>query len=378
MSQLGITNVINISISAAPAGLGSYNTSNLALFTGEAHEDTFGTDGFKIYKSPSDVATDFGSESVTYKMALAVFSQRPNILAGGGYLVVVLYASEEETLAAAITRTAGLVQYFGIMSAELASDPDTLDAAAVVQAMNKMLFVVSSTEADVEEGGLLDQLRTGSLDQTRGLFYKHEGVTQDALDMMAAYAGRALSTNFSGSNTTQTMHLKDLRTIQPDSEMTESLLAKCQAAGADIYASIQGLSKVFTSGANRFFDQVYNQLWFAGALEVAGFNVLAQSSTKLPQTEQGISILKAAYRSICEQAVANQYSAPGSWNSGDSFGDLNDFLRNIEERGYYIYSAPVADQLAADRAARKAPLIQIALKEAGAVHSSSVLVNINP
>jgi hypothetical protein len=33
--------------------------------------------------------------------------------------------------------------------------------------------------------------------------------------------------------------------------------------------------------------------------------------------------------------------------------------------------------LQVDRAARKAPLVQIALKEAGAVHSSSVVIFVN-
>ena len=104
---------------------------------------------------------------------------------------------------------------------------------------------------------------------------------------------------------------------------------------------------------------------------------MAQSSTKLPQTEDGISVLKGAYRQVCEQAVANQYSAPGAWNNATTFGNQADFVRNISERGYYIYSAPIAKQLAADRAARIAPLVQIALKEAGAVHKANIIVYIN-
>jgi hypothetical protein len=52
-------------------------------------------------------------------------------------------------------------------------------------------------------------------------------------------------------------------------------------------------------------------------------------------------------------------------------------LRNIEEVGYYIYSLPVNQQAQTEREERKAPLIQIALKEAGAIHSSNVLVYIN-
>lgn len=377
MSQLELTNIINISVSAAPAGLGQYNTSNIALFTRDTPGGGFGDDGFKIYKSPSEVTTDFGSGSATSDMAIAVFSQKPNILTGGGYLVVIPFVDSDEDLGEALTRTKDLVQYFGVISTEIMSSVPLLAAAAIIQTLNKILFVVSKTAADVNSGGLLDLLRTGGLTQTRGLLYIGEGVDRDSLNMMAAYSGRALSTDFNGSNTTQTMHLKDLITIQPDSSMTQTILQACALAGADIYASFQGVPKVFTSGANHFFDQVYNLQWLVGALQVAGFNALARTSSKLPQTEAGVGVLTSAYRSVLEQSLVNQYVAPGAWNSPDTFGNLGDFIRNIEERGYYIYSLPVALQSQASRDDREAPLIQIALKEAGAIHSSDVIVNIN-
>jgi hypothetical protein len=171
--------------------------------------------------------------------------------------------------------------------------------------------------------------------------------------------------------------LKDLIGVQPDPSMTQTLLNKCIAAGADTYVSLQGVPKVFCSGENSFFDQVYNLQWFVGALQVAGFNFLAQSATKVPQTENGMDGLKAAYRNVCEQAVTNQYSAPGEWNSSTTFGNQSDFLENIQQRGYYIYSQPVAQQSQTAREARQAPLVQIALKEAGAIHSSNVIVFVN-
>ena len=376
--DLSISNVITVSVSETPTGVGAYNTSNLAIFTRDTAGGSFGSLGYKIYLEPSEVATDFGSDSKTYKMALAVFSQQPNILAGGGYLVVIPFVGAE-TLDVAITRTKDLVQYFGLMQSDnLATITETVlvDASAVVQTLNKMLFVVSNTEADIQSGGMIDDLRVAGKSHTRALFYK-DATALNGILMMASYAGRALSVNFSGSNTTQTMHLKDLIGVLPDPGMTQTILGEAQAAGADCYVSIQGVPKVFCSAANTYFDSVYNLLWFAGAIEVAGFNWLAQSSTKIPQTELGMDGLKSAYRQVCEQAVSNQYSAPGTWTSATTFGNQGDFLANISQRGYYIYSMPIAKQSAADRVARKAPLVQIALKEAGAIHSASIIVNIN-
>lgn len=474
MSNLSINNVINVSVNQVGAGLGQYNTSNLAIFSHEAFESSFGTDGYKIYLSPTDVATDFGTDSQTYKQALAVFSQQPNILAGGGYLVVIAMAQEVqtisfdatpddgsfvftydgdnstsiaydataaevqtairtieglenvlvtgsiddttgltvdfegvegdialatitsntleasatpvvvtvaeseggETLDEAITRTEDLVEYFGLMATYILEEAELLDVAAVIQAITKIGFFVQKDSTTLDEDGTLDLLRQGSFTQSRGLFYGSDD-DESALNFQAAYAGRALSTNFDGANTTQTMHLKSLATIVADASMTQTLLTKAQAAGVDCYPSIQGVPKTFTSGSNEFFDNVYNLLWFVGDLKVAGFNVLATVATKIAQTEAGINTLKTALRNVCQTAVANAYLAPGTWTSPVTFGNQEDFFNNIEERGYYIYSTPVGLQSAADREDRKAPLIQIAAKQAGAVHESSIIVNIN-
>lgn len=461
--QLPLTNVINISVSAAQTGVGQYNTSNIGLFSREAFApSSFGSLGYKIYLDPTEVATDFGTGSNTYAMALAIFSQQPNILQGGGYLVIIPYSlavqaysfavtpvsgayelsyngqstasiaynaiasvvqsdlqaltglsavtvtgsytagfvitmtgvtnplpisvtanttaetviiGSTETLDVAIARTANLVQYFGILSAEVQIQSIELAAAAVVQALNKIVFFVSNNTADFQPGGMLDMLRSGDFTKSRGLFYG--GTVAQALVMMASYAAVGLSVNFNGSDTTITMHLKDLAGVQPDPVMTQTFLNQCQTAGVDVYISLQGAAKVFTSGANGFFDDVYNLQWLVGALQVAGFNYLAQTNTKIPQTEGGMTGLKNAYRQVCEQSVTNQYAAPGSWTSPTTFGNQADLYLNVAQRGYYIYSQPVSQQLPSVRSTRAAPLIQIALKTAGAIHSSSVIVNVN-
>lgn len=373
--QLEISNVVNVSVSATPAGVNAYNTSNLAIFTGDTPGMGFGSLGYKLYLDPTDVGVDFGTGSVTYAEALAVFSQQPNILAGDGVLVIIPYLSSE-TLDAAITRTKDLVQYFGVMSQAIESQVDMLAAAAVIQALNKIGFFVQKAGASIAPGGSLDLLRTGGFSQSRGLYY---GSSDDlsALVMQASYAGRALSVDFSGSNTTTTMNLKDLIGVQPDPSMTQTLYAAAKLAGADIYASIQGVPKVICFGANKFFDQVYNLQWIVGAIQVAGFNFLAQSSTKIPQTEAGMDGLKGAYRNVCQQGATNEYLAPGTWTSPTTFGNQADLLANVLQFGYYIYSTPVSQQLQVDRANRIAPLVQIALKEAGAIQTSSVIINVN-
>ena len=376
MTMLSLSNVINISVASAQQGLGEYNTSNLALFTRETPVNSIGT--YKIYLTASEVVTDFGATSLTAKMAVNIFSQQPNILTGGGYLVVIPFVGAEK-LDVAITRTKSLVQYFGILAAEITADADLLTAAALVQTENKILVAQKKASTDLNALAIADEIKTQGYTKTRVLVYLLNNTDAVACSLFAAaYAGRAFSVNFSGSNTTQTMHLKSLVGVSADSDMTQTLLNNAKLYGADIYASVQAVAKTVCSGANSFCDDVYNQQWFVGALEVAGFNYLAQTNSKIPQSETGVSGLKSAYRSVIEQGIVNGYIGAGSWTSPDTFGNLEDFIRNISERGYYIYSLPVNKQSSVDRAARKAPLIQIAIKEQGAIHSSSVIVYINP
>jgi len=78
--NLAITNVINVSVSQSPVGAGEYNTSNIALFSDEPYASSFGTLGYNIYLSATQVGIDFGTASKTYQMAVSIFSQQPNIL----------------------------------------------------------------------------------------------------------------------------------------------------------------------------------------------------------------------------------------------------------------------------------------------------------
>ena len=371
-NPIDISNVVTISVSQAPAGLSDFQVNNLLILTRETAVVSPGN--FGVYLNPTDVATDWGTSSEVYAMANLIFSQQPNIITGGGSLIIAAQGSSE-TLAAAIARLEPLVFFGGVLWAGYApSDGDILAAGAVVQPLRKMLFASSYLAASVDTGEIFDDVKAAGYTYVRCLLYTVSA--QAARYMAAAYAGRAMSTNFSGSLTTATMHMKELVGVLPDPSITQAILNKCKTVGADVYINIGGLSKVFCTGGNTYYDSVYNLTWLVFALQVAGFNAIATTSTKLPQTETGMAVLRGAYLNVLTQAVVNGYSAPGTWNGAIPFGSPAVFARNVAQLGFYLYSAPVSTQSQADRLARKAPLVQIAVKEAGAIQSSSVIVNI--
>ena len=368
--MLDISNVINVSVSQAPVGLASFNPNNVCLFTKDAFLANPNADLYRVYVSAQAVGTDFGISSETYAQAAALFAQQPNILNGGGVLIIAPLTGSLEVTYAAVQP---LVYFNGIISTNSAANATAF--AATVQAQgDKMWINPSNSQADIL--GAFQAFKNSVSYGTRCVFYSTDALNSRL--MAAAYAGKGFSTDFTASNGTKTMNLKQLTSITPDGGITQTIYGNCATAGVDIYVQYGTVPAVVSNGANKFFDQVYNQIWLVNSLKVAGFNYLASAGNKVPQTEDGMNLLKGAYRSILEQAVANAYIAPGSWTAPDTFGKQTDFLANIAQRGYYIYSAPVSQQLAADRAARKAPLIQIAIKEAGAVHSSNIVINVNP
>lgn len=484
-----LTNIINVSITNVPQGLQVPSVNSIALFTNETPSNI---DDYRIYLEPSSVATDYGTNSETAEFANLIFSQSPNILTGGGRLVIIplqssisatqgdfttadlasnlsnlqsiadgdirivlngnnvdltnldftnasslidiakiiqkkltdvivevvgntiKFSSKKvglastvdvvqlptgsgsdlsgasllnvaggvdtagtnssgETIEDAIARTEQSVQYVGAFTNLQIEDAKISTIATAVQAKDKLFFHHFASTEDLD--GICTTIKDASQTKTRCLFYSVS--PQEANKMKAAYVGRANSVNFSGSNTAQTMFNKTLAGITPDVAVNQTILIKAETAGADLYGSVNGLGVVFSNGANDFFDNVYNQIWFKFAMEVAGFNYLRQTNTKIPQTEKGMDGLKAALAKVCQTGVNNGIIGTGlTWNSPETFGNPDDFRRNITDAGYYIYSLPIAQQSQAEREARQAPLVQTAIKFAGAIHSVDIIVNI--
>ena len=385
-SIIDISNTIVISLTSAGAALGQPNINTAALFTQEAPSGWAGGQTYGVYKTASAVATDFGANSSAAAMATDFFSQSPNPLLTSGYLLIIprLHPSAWETVRAAIIRMKDVVFFYGILMDEELGTSDASEFAALAaycESIGKTLFYASSAITDLLPNSVLDLVRQAVQHHTRCFYYGNAllngAAVQQTQRFAAAYAGRALSVDFTGSKTATTMHLKQLVNITPDTTLNQTYLTQAQTAGVDVYINESGYSCLFTSGANVFFDEVYNKDWLKFALQTNGFNYLAPSNTKIPQTEEGMAGLKDAYRKAAVLAVKNGVAAPGSWTASDTFGDPVSLRKNITDIGYYIYSSPVADQSASDRADRKAPLIQIAIKLAGAIHSSSVLVVVN-
>ncbi len=371
--------IIDVTIEGQPSFLNVPNINTVALISSETPAWS-PADAYTIYTNATDVGTDFGTGSKAYAIAVAFFSQNPNPLDSGGYFVIIpLIEADAGIYQAAIARTLNSVYYFGVLidvdAQTIASGSQFATLAAYMQTLDKLLFVATATVANFQSSGLFYNVQQAGQTNVRCLYY-NDTVTDDTPAFAAAYASRGLSTNWDGSLTAQTMNLKQLTNFLPDQTLTPTYLTQVQTAGVDVYPSFGGDPGLYTSGANGWFDQIYGQYWLKFALQAAGYNFLAQTNTKIPQTEVGMTGLKGAYMTILAQGVNNGFMAPGAWTGAAPFGNSADLIRCILDKGWYVYSTPVAQQNQTDRNNRKAPLVQIAAKLAGAIQSSQVIVQV--
>lgn len=488
MGDIALSNTINVSLSATPQGLGEFNTNTICLLS---NEQPLSSKGYIWAVSADEIEDEYGSDSLTAKMAQGLFNPIPNLRTGRGQVLVYNFDGVSATSASVTTEEIGTdkIQAFksvsdGVLTLNIdgvnnqltglnfssintANDVVTvlkagnLDCDITLTSDNKIQFTsrrVGLTDslislAETAEGGtdiygatylngadavsvagtnasgttLADAVAdayeigyfggvittqkcenelvvqnastlankdcvyfesTASLENigVLGASIDSAGLTETKLFAysmgndkvaLATYASMAQSTNFNGSDTAITMNLKELAGIAPDTNLNQTYWNMARTNGVDIYGSVAGVSVVYSFSNGNYVDDAVNALWLKKALEVAGFNYLRQTNTKIPQTEAGMAGLKNAYSHVCEQGVRNGVIGAGlEWNNSIPFGDPETFKENIRKNGFYVYSLPIAQQNQAEREQRIAPVVQIAVKFAGAIHSSDVIVTI--
>ncbi len=183
-SVLPITNIINVSVSNLPSGVTSPNVNNLALFTNEAPPN--GNTYFQ-YLNAAQVATDFGTNSVTAAMANAIFSQAPNILSGNGSLIVIPMLAAVSATAGYFTTTsmtANIANFAAVTNGDL-----KITINGVVNNIGNLNFTGVTTVAGIAavlNNAILDALVTVS---GPDIVFTSNKVGSASTIALAAYAG---------------------------------------------------------------------------------------------------------------------------------------------------------------------------------------------
>jgi hypothetical protein len=159
--------------------------------------------------------------------------------------------------------------------------------------------------------------------------------------------------------------------------LSESQAASLAAKNCDVFVNYQNGVAILQQGvmsSGLFFDIRQSADWLQNQAQTDIFNALITAGTKIPQTDAGMNVLTTTFANTLAQAVNNGMLAPGVWNA-PGFGSLaqGQFLT----AGYYIYTPTINSQTEAVRQTRQAPLMQAAVKLAGAIHFANAAISIN-
>ena len=265
------------------------------------------------------------------------------------------------------------VGFRGFVFIPAVTDSEVPDIASWVQSNTVLSYDVrtGSDAFNVDSGNPVYNVAQAGQTNYR-MIHRKDGDRKAA----TAYMSRNHTVNFNADNSAQTMHLKTLNGITPES-YTGTELQNADTVGLDLYVSTKGRPWVRTSSGNDYADNRYNLIAYVDALETDLFNFLGSAGTKVLQTDQGVqSLVDRGERTTRRFKRANVF-APGEWLRPDYFGDRETFFRNIREFGYYWLAGSVADQPQSERDNRVSPVLQVAVKNAGAIHAADVIVQFN-
>jgi len=275
----------------------------------------------------------------------------------------------------AVIRVDGLGWYALTVAASVVlTDPQHMAIGAYIESTNeKHLYGITTSAATIldpaNSADIASQLSLGDYTRTMVQYCNTN------LYAIASIFGRAFSTNFEGSNTTITLKFKREPLVLPEF-LTTTQANTLMAKRCNVYIGYNNDTSIYQEGVMSgpaYFDEIHGLDWLANRIQNDLWNLLYQSP-KVPQTDSGIHGMLTRCESSLSQGVTNGLIAPGVWNA-PGFGILYDGA--YLEKGWYSYADSVDNQSQAIREQRIAPLIQIAVKMAGAVHFASVLINVN-
>jgi hypothetical protein len=265
--------------------------------------------------------------------------------------------------------------WYGLVIAESSlSDADVLAVAAVIEADGVSRIYGHTTQAT---NALDADFTTDILSQLKAAKYARTFGQYSSASPYAAASlfGRAFTVNFNGNNTTITLKFKQEPGIAAET-LTQSQANALQGKNANVFVNYNNDTAVIQEGVmcnGDFIDERHGLDWLQNYVQTNLYNLLFTSTTKIPQTDAGVTRLLSNVEQSMNQAVTNGLVAPGIWNGGE-IGQLA--AGDTLTKGYYVYAPAVATQAQSDREARKAPVIQVACKLAGAVHFADVEINV--
>lgn len=346
---------------------------NLGLIIGKS--TAILTDKVKVYTNENyatQMVTDgFSTTDAEYLAATAYFAQSPK---SSQVAIGALDTANSETAADCITAIrAANDRFYSVCFAYELTDAEISAVAAAVEAFSAptLFFYQTDSEDCIKSGagGVLKTLQSAKYTRSFGFY-----ATADS-NTAAAVVGLVSGLNSMEVNSAYTVAYKTLAGVTAE-DLTDEQLTNLTSYNGNAYTTFGNrYSFVYPgiSAGDYHVDEMY-------AIDASTYliqqNVISGlvASRKIPQTEDGMSMLISFINSACSTLANVGMIAGGIWK-GDAVGKLA--TGDAIAGGYYVESGSIAAQSAADRAARKSPPIYVALLMSGAIEHVVIRVFVN-
>lgn len=375
---LPVSNVVNVDVIMSPVAATGRNFGALLILGTSTVIPV--TERIRQYSAIEDIGDDFGVDSPEYEAATIFFSQSPKpTLVYIGRWAKTLTEGEEgavETLLQAVNASLQYTNWYGLAIADSADlvEADVISVAAAIEASSlSRILAVTTDDVNVLVAGNTDnigyKLKAAGYGRT---FWQYSSSSKYAA--ISAF-GRAFTVNFTGNNTTITLKFKTEPGVTYET-LTTTQAAAIDSINGNVYVYYANDTAIIQQGVmanGDFFDERHGLDWLQNYVQTNLYNLLYTSATKIPQTDAGVTRLMTNVEASLDQAVNNGLVAQGVWNGGP-IGQIQS--GDTLTKGYYVYADAVSSQAQSDREARKSPVIQAAIKLAGAIHYGDVQINV--
>ncbi|EIX9561036.1 hypothetical protein AZZ74_002070 [Klebsiella pneumoniae] len=375
---LPVSNVVNVDVIMSPVAATGRNFGALLILGTSTVIPV--TERIRQYSAIEDIGDDFGVDSPEYEAATIFFSQspKPTLVYIGRWAKTLAEgeAGAVETLLQAVNACLQYTNWYGLAIADSADlvEADVISVAAAIEASSlSRILAVTTDDVNVLVAGNTDnigyKLKAAGYGRT---FWQYSSSSKYAA--ISAF-GRAFTVNFTGNNTTITLKFKTEPGVTYET-LTTTQAAAIDSINGNVYVYYANDTAIIQQGVmanGDFFDERHGLDWLQNYVQTNLYNLLYTSATKIPQTDAGVTRLMTNVEASLDQAVNNGLIAPGVWNGGP-IGQIES--GDTLTKGYYVYADAVANQAQSDREARKSPVIQAAIKLAGAIHYGDVQINV--
>lgn len=370
LTTQSVSNIVDVTVQVSPIATAP-TILNLGLIVGPSTHIS-DTTRVKLYNSTTDMTADgwTGTEP-EFLAAQDYFDQSPppkQVAIGRQDLT----ASPAETPLQAVTacRQANS-QWYAVYVCD-AAKADIEAIAPYIESVTPIsAFFYDTQDSDVLNGvagNVMETLQAAQYQRSIGQY----STTPYA---GAALMGIAMGLTTGNANSAYTLAYKSENgiTVEP---LTPTQVSTILGYNGNIFVNYGNTYNLLVQGTcadGTHFDELVNLDILTTNIQTAVMKVLT-SSTKVPQTDAGVSLLTNAITSPCNDALTSGVLAPGVWTGPDILSlSTGDTLTT----GYAILADSVSNQSASDIAARKSPPIYVAVKLAGAIEHVVIGVIVN-